>query len=226
MSDRLCIASGQKVQTRISAENLLSCCSECGDGCNGGYPSSAWSYFQETGLVTGGLYGDKNGCQPYSMAPCDHHVTGKYGPCPSDEYPTPECSDKCQAGYEKSYNDDLILAVDAYGVSGVSQIQTEIFTNGSVEADFDVYEDFPTYKSGVYQHTTGSYLGGHAIKIIGWGTENGADYWLVVNSWNEGWGDNGTFKILRGKNHCNIESDINAGTVKADKSFLQFLENY
>lgn len=34
-------------------------------------------------------------------------------------------------------------------------------TNGPVEAAFSVYEDFLTYKSGVYQHTTGDFLGGH-----------------------------------------------------------------
>ena len=27
-------------------------------------------------------------------------------------------------------------------------------------------------------------LGGHAIKIYGWGVEGGVDYWLVANSWN------------------------------------------
>jgi len=91
---------------------------------------------------------------------------------------------------------------------------TEIFTNGPVEGAFTVYEDFLSYKSGVYQHTSGSQLGGHAIKIIGWGVENGTKYWLVVNSWNEGWGDNGTFKILRGSNHLGIENTANAGLVK------------
>ncbi len=45
-----------------------------------------------------------------------------------------------------------------------------------------VYSDFPSYKSGVYQHTTGSFLGGHAVKIIGWGVENGVDYWLVAST--------------------------------------------
>lgn len=75
----------------------------------------------------------------------------------------------------------------------------EIFKNGPVSVAFTVYEDFPTYKSGVYQHTTGGALGGHAVKMIGWGVENGTKYWLIVNSWNEDWGDKGTFKILRGK---------------------------
>ena len=44
---------------------------------------------------------------------------------------------------------------------------------------------------GVYKYTTGSELGGHAVKMIGWGVENGTPYWLVVNSWNSDWGDNG-----------------------------------
>ena len=90
----------------------------------------------------------------------------------------------------------------------------EIYENGPVTAAFTVYADFPTYKSGVYKHTTGAELGGHAIKIIGWGVENGTKYWLVVNSWNETWGDNGTFKILRGEDHCGIESEIVAGLPK------------
>ena len=37
-----------------------------------------------------------------------------------------------------------------------------------LQGAFSVYEDFLTYKSGVYQHTTGRMLGGHAIKLIGW----------------------------------------------------------
>ena len=34
-------------------------------------------------------------------------------------------------------------------------------------------------------------LGGHAIKILGWGSESGTPYWLVANSWNPDWGDKG-----------------------------------
>ena len=44
--------------------------------------------------------------------------------------------------------------------------------------------------------------------MIGWGTENGTPYWLIKNSWNDQWGDSGTFKILRGSNECGIEGDV------------------
>lgn len=95
------------------------------------------------------------------------------------------------------------------------QIMTELYKNGPVEAAFDVYADFLNYKTGencfniclnhlnrtrvlmlnvavgVYQHVTGEMLGGHAIKILGWGEENGTPYWLAANSWNEDWGDHG-----------------------------------
>jgi len=98
--------------------------------------------------------------------------------------------------------------------NNADQIRTEIFKNGPVSAAFTVYADFPTYKSGVYQKHSNKELGGHAIKIIGWGVENGTPYWLVANSWNTDWGNNGFFKILRGSNECGIEEMVNAGLPK------------
>ena len=80
-------------------------------------------------------------------------------------------------------------------------------TKGPVTAAFTVYEDFVNYKSGVYKHVTGSALGGHAVKIIGYGI----DHWIVVNSWNETWGDEGTFRIAFGE--CGIDSQCHAGDV-------------
>lgn len=213
MSDRICIASKGKVNAHLSAENLLSCCSSCGFGCNGGMPSSAWEYFKETGIVTGGQYGSNEGCQPYEIAPCEHHVNGSRPKC-SEGGGTPKCEKKCESGYSVDYDKDKHYAVSAYSVQGIEQIQMEIMNHGSVEAAFTVYADFPSYKSGVYQHVTGSALGGHAVKLIGWGVENGTPYWLLANSWNTDWGDNGFFKILRGKDECGIESEIVAGIPK------------
>ena len=49
--------------------------------------------------------------------------------------------------------------------------------------------------------------------MIGWGEENGTPYWICVNSWNVWWGEEGTFRILRGKNECGIEGSVVAGSV-------------
>lgn len=40
----------------------------------------------------------------------------------------------------------------------------------------------------------------HAVKVIGWGQQDGMDYWLAVNTWNSSWGDNGLFKIDKTNN--------------------------
>jgi len=90
----------------------------------------------------------------------------------------------------------------------------EIFKNGPVETAFTVYEDFLTYKQGVYHHVSGSELGGHAVKIIGWGVEDGKKYWLTANSWNPDWGMSGFFKILRGTDECGFEDEVNGGVPK------------
>lgn len=214
MSDRICIASSGAKNFHISAEDLVSCCDECGFGCDGGFPQSAWSYFKSDGLVTGGNYNTKQGCEPYSIPSCDHHVNGSLPPC-QGEQPTPDCKTKCIDGYPTPYSKDKHFGSSVYSVrSDQTQIKTEIFKNGPVEAAFTVYADFLTYKTGVYKHISGSVLGGHAVKILGWGLDGTTPYWLVANSWNEDWGDKGFFKILRGKNECGIEDGIVAGAPK------------
>jgi len=213
MTDRLCIATNGTTNPTLSAEDLVSCCGwSCGDGCNGGYPSGAWDYWQSTGLVTGGSYNSGDGCLPYQIAPCEHHTTGSLAPC-SGESSTPACTKSCLNGL--NWSQDKHFAASAYSISSdPTQIMTEIMTHGPVEGAFSVYEDFLTYKSGVYKHVSGSFLGGHAIKILGWGVENSTPYWWVANSWNADWGDNGFFKILRGSSECGIEDEIVAGLPK------------
>ncbi|TKC35595.1 hypothetical protein EI555_012460 [Monodon monoceros] len=261
ISDRLCIRSDGRVNVEVSAEDMLTCCGdECGDGCNGGFPAGAWNFWTKQGLVSGGLYNSHVGCRPYSIPPCEHHVNGSRPPC-TGEGDTPKCSKICEPGYTPSYKEDKHFGCSSYSVSGSEkEIMAEIYKNGPVEGAFSVYSDFLLYKSGVYQHVTGEMMGGHAIRILGWGVENGTPYWLVGNSWNTDWGDNGErspfllragppepghsgrpvllrqlrrggsgyvrksqalskgvfcslgfFKILRGEDHCGIESEIVAG---------------
>merc|ERR1712150_441181 len=159
-------------------------------GCNGGYLGPTWNWMQG-GICTGGLY-EGTGCKPYTIAPCEHHTTGD----------RPDCSDLPNSKTPSCTND----CADSY--SGPSYMNDKV--------SFTVYEDFMTYTGGVYYHTTGRSLGGHAIKLMGWGVDadTGMDYWLLVNSWNDDWGENGWFRMRRGTNECGLENSGVAGTIK------------
>jgi cathepsin B len=215
MSDRVCIHSNQQNQSRISTEDLLECCRICGMGCNGGYLYTTWLHWRLFGIVTGGLYQDTNWCKPYAFPPCNHHSKGPYEDCSKYNFKTPKCQKKCEnPSYGKSYDQDKIKASKVYNLRGESNIMKDLVENGPVEAAIQVFEDFLLYTGGVYQHKTGSFLGGHAIRIIGYGVDNGVKYWLCVNSWNDSWGEKGTFRFLRGSDHCGIESGVVTGIPK------------
>ncbi|CAG9824789.1 unnamed protein product [Phaedon cochleariae] len=153
------------------------------------------------------------GCKAYSLPPCEHYgTTGGLPQCPSEGYYTPDCVGSCDKGYTLSYNDSKTYAAQAYTIIGnVEQIQLEILRNGPVAAIFTMNSDFLNYKSGVYQDISLDYFGTHAVRVIGWGEENNVPFWLITNSWNEDWGDKGTFKIRRGTNECRIENQVSAG---------------
>lgn len=214
--DSRCIATGEDIE--FSSMDTAGCCKgfACGfsAGCGGGQPSSALKWMTKKGVVTGGDYmdfGNKDGgCQPYTLKPCAHHVpaSATYPKCPKTEYSV-TCNKKCaNSASGKSYSDDKTKGTRSFSIASVESMQTAIMTTGPLAVSFTVYADFPTYKSGVYKHTSGSALGGHAVEMVGWGTEGGEDYWLMKNSWNNEWGMGGFFKIARGVNECGIEDDV------------------
>ncbi|CAH8508753.1 unnamed protein product [Dicrocoelium dendriticum] len=213
MSDRMCIhTKGEVKNLRLSARDLLSCCTKCGAGCLGGWPGAAWDHWRDVGIVDGGAYNDTNTCLPYPFPPCGHHhsTSSRYPPCPEELYSTPECVNTCVPNTHKDFN--RYYSVNSYNIiKSASAIMKEIWLHGPVEASFNVYEDFTVYKSGIYEHVAGDIIGGHAVRIIGWGEENGIPYWLIANSWNTDWGENGFFRMLRGKDHCGIEHEVVAG---------------
>jgi cathepsin B len=212
-SDRICIDTNGANKAHLSAEDMVGCCTECGFGCDGGDPASAWNYLTTTGAVTGGNYGDESWCSAYSLPNCEHHNNHTtYPPCSATEYPTPACPTSCDPSstYPTPFSSDKHIFATSYSVpSDPVQIQQEIMTNGPVEVAFTVYADFEQYVSGVYHHVSGDELGGHAVKILGWGVDNSSGsavpYWLVANSWNADWGEKGFFRILRGTDECGIE---------------------
>lgn len=76
----------------------------------------------------------------------------------------------------------------------------------------NIGSNIPLFFQGVYIKASENYMGGHLVKILGWGTEDGVDYWLAANSWNTYWGNlGGFFKIRRGTNECGIEEEVIGG---------------
>lgn len=217
-NDRLCIGTNGQNRALLSEQDMLACCSSCGFGCNGGYPSSAWSWLTKTGVVTGGSYQDTEFCYSYSMPRCVHRGDDTFYPSCKEfpSYDTPTCTRKCDSNstHPIPYEQDKTVFGTAYSISSDNaQIMQELMTNGPISVSFTVYSDFEVYKSGIYQYTGGSRLGGHAVKLVGWGVENGIPYWTIVNSWNENWGEKGTFRIIRGRNEVGIEGSCVSGRI-------------
>jgi cathepsin B len=212
-SDRLCIKNEGNTTVQLSARELLSCCETCGRYCDGGMPSSAWQYLQIAGIVTGGNYGDFSLCSSYPLQPCGHHVDTFSPRCDDLFDDTPQCHRYCdkESSYPLPFAKDKIKFGKPYGVVGQTAMQKELMLNGPFVVAMTVFADFLLYKSGVYRHSKGSQLGGHAVTLVGWGVdENGTKYWRIKNSWNESWGEKGFFRIVRAEDHCSVESRCTA----------------
>lgn len=174
LSDRFCINGKDLV---LSPQDLTSC-DRYDHGCQGGGIEEPFRWMMNFGIVT-------LSCFPYTSG--DGHVP----PCPSKCVNSEKFEKfKCKPGTLISTDD-------------VEEEKQDLYEHGPMDTGFNVYQDFMTYKSGIYSHKTGKYLGGHAVKVLGWGVEGGVKYWLCSNSWGTTWGEQGFFRIKMGD--CDID---------------------
>jgi len=218
ISDLTCIQCKGKVSPYLSDEDLITCCEDCSSTHNcvsGGNTGTAFQYWVQNGLVSGGSYGTTDSCSPYTVNPYAY-----YRP---NEFPAmPICDNSCvNSRYAGSYKADKHRGKEFGAVHGEEQMKLALYKYGPLVASFQVYDDFQRdYDHGIYHVTpTATFQGWHAVKVIGWGEENGHKYWLVVNSWGTNWGMAGLFKILRGTNECYFESNVVWGVASPNSCF-------
>jgi len=208
------ICSHTKAKYPITTAYIAGDDGVCDDGCSGGYIQMALTYIANQGVPL--MY-----CSPplaclNPPAPTQNPVCVDYsGPTPkcpgnynlNDCNPAtvdcPCCPKPTCKLYRPAFVHSTFEATDSPDVRR-QRIMAELFTKGPVTAGFKVYQSFYDWfnknPTGVYttaaQPANDRYIGGHAIDIIGWGTDPTAGfYWLIRNSWGIDWGDHGFFKM-------------------------------
>jgi C1A family cysteine protease len=148
------------------AEQILISCGNAGS-CSGGYPTTASSFIRDTGLAAESYYA----------------YTATNGVCAN-----------AIAGWQSATSRIFSWRYVGNTTSPtLEQIKSELVAYGPLVTTMDVYSDFYYYNGGVYQHTSGSYQGGHAVLIVGY--DDDGEYFIVKNSWGSNWGESGYFRI-------------------------------
>lgn len=90
-----------------------------------------------------------------------------------------------------------------------SELKEALFENGPIIVSLFVTTRWKLYKSGVWYDKKCADVANHSMLLVGYGRENGRDYWLIKNSWGKDWGEKGYIKIARNihENYCGITSE-------------------
>ncbi|KAL2080015.1 hypothetical protein ACEWY4_023808 [Coilia grayii] len=164
--------------TPLSPQNLVDCTAAFGNhGCKGGYLSKSFLYIiHNKGIDSAVFY-------PYEQreGKCRYSVRGRAGYC-LDFRILPSRDEKA--------------------------LQQTVAHIGPVSVGINaLLPSFHHYRGGIYSDPQcNQKLTNHAVLIVGYGTENGQDYWLVKNSWGPAWGDKGYVQMARNKNQCGISN--------------------
>ncbi|KAI4375688.1 hypothetical protein MLD38_013529 [Melastoma candidum] len=183
------LATGNLVS--LSEQQLVDCDHECDpeepgscdSGCNGGLMNSALEYT----LKAGGLMREE-----------DYPYTG---------------TDRATCKFDKS---KIAASVANFSVVSLDedQISANLVKNGPLAIAINaVY--MQTYIGGVSCPYICSRRLDHGVLLVGYGSAGYSPirlkekpYWIIKNSWGETWGENGYYKICRGRNICGVDSMV------------------
>jgi C1A family cysteine protease len=192
-----------------------------------GQCGSCWS-FSTTGALEGAYfitYGKLQAFSEQQLVDCDTFRNGgkdfgcngglmdnafmwiadNDGLCSESSYPyvsgETKKSDTCKKTCTNVPNSKIMEYVDIVKSSDSDMMQALSKQPVSIAIEADQRE-FQLYKSGVFTDTCGTTLD-HGVLLVGYGSENSQDYYLVKNSWSTTWGQNGYIKLGRGSQYNN-----------------------
>ncbi|XP_055911642.1 procathepsin L-like [Eupeodes corollae] len=164
----------------LSEQNLIDCSSDFGNtGCSGGYQEYGFEY-----------------------------IIQNKGVAKSDPYPYKMQDDKCK--YNKNTKGADMKAFAVIEPGNEEKMKEIIATLGPLACSMNAAtESFVLYKEGIYDDEECNKEDvNHSVLVVGYGSENGKDYWIVKNSWTDKWGEGGYGRIPRNKNSfCGIASE-------------------
>ncbi|XP_040577325.1 cathepsin L-like [Lepeophtheirus salmonis] len=163
----------------FSEQQLVDCSSDFGnEGCNGGLMDNAFKYLiANKGIAT------------------------------EETYPYTATDDVCS--YNKTMAAGQITFFKDVKSGSENQLKLAVAQIGPISVGIDSSSiGFIFYGEGVYVDNDCSSTDlDHAVLAVGYGTDEGTgiDYWLVKNSWNTFWGEQGYIRMARNhKNMCGI----------------------
>jgi len=153
----------------LSEQQLVDCCKVDGDsGCGGGDMDSAFTYFESHRICSEESYTYKQ----------------TNGACQEDA-----CSEVIPKGGVIGFKD--VPANDEHALmEAVAQQPVSV----AVQAG---QKPFQMYDSGILTQNCSAQVD-HAVLLVGYGTEDGVDYWKIKNSWGATWGEDGYLRLKRG----------------------------
>ena len=154
----------------LSEQELVDCSYMYGNlGCSGGMVDRAYRYAKRFGLSS-----EKS----YAYQASNHLCKFK----------------TMSSGANKTF----ITGWQYVGPFNETRLTETLYNVGPIAVAIDASGDgFRFYKSGVFDNC--GYQLNHAVLLVGYGVENGQDYYIIKNSWGATYGDKGYIKISRGK---------------------------
>ncbi|KAL6651833.1 hypothetical protein ACP70R_010758 [Stipagrostis hirtigluma subsp. patula] len=152
----------------------------------------------EQELVECSTNGGNSGCNGGLMDDAFDFIIKNGGIDTEDDYPYKAVDGKCDINRKNA----KVVTIDAF--EDVPENDEKSLQKAVAHQPVSVAieaggREFQLYKSGVFSGRCGTQLD-HGVVAVGYGTENGKDYWIVRNSWGPKWGEAGYIRMERNIN--------------------------